>query len=85
MLLTEPRSVLSVMGRCESMEDDASLFAHDEGILDAEEAAALLRVSVKTLLRLARDGDLIGRKVGREWRFCHSDVVAFVRGGTVNR
>jgi excisionase family DNA binding protein len=68
------------MGRYEPMREVVSSYSEAEEILDAQEAAALLRVSIKTLLRLARDGALVGRKVGREWRFCRSDVVGFIRG-----
>lgn len=53
----------------------------DHEVLTAEEAAALLRVSTKTVLSLARDSSLPGEKVGRAWRFLKSDVLAFV-GGT---
>jgi excisionase family DNA binding protein len=73
------------MGRYGSMRDVVSTYGDTEKILDAQEAAALLRVSVKTLLKLARNGALVGRKVGREWRFCHADVVAFVRHGAAKR
>ena len=52
----------------------------DQEILTAQEAAALLRVSTKTVLALARAGSLPGEKVGRAWRFVRSDVVAYVRG-----
>jgi excisionase family DNA binding protein len=38
-------------------------------VLDAPGAAQLLRVSRKTVLRLAKAGELPGRKAGREWRF----------------
>ena len=49
-------------------------------ILTAEQAADLLQVSTKTVLQLARDSELRGHKVGRAWRFCRSDVLAYVRG-----
>jgi excisionase family DNA binding protein len=49
-------------------------------VLTADEAAALLRVSTKTVLGLARDGSLPGEKVGRAWRFLKTDVLAFVGG-----
>jgi excisionase family DNA binding protein len=52
----------------------------DHEVLTAEEAAALLRVSTKTVLALARAGSLPGEKVGRAWRFVRSDVLAYVRG-----
>lgn len=50
----------------------------DEAVLTGVEAAELLRVSVKTVLRLARDGELPGRKVGREWRFARADLLAWL-------
>lgn len=49
-------------------------------VLTAEEAAALLRVSPKTLLGLARDGELPGTKVGRAWRFLRADLINYVHG-----
>lgn len=52
----------------------------DNEVLTADEAAALLRVSTKTVLSLARAGSLPGEKVGRAWRFVKSDVLAYVRG-----
>jgi excisionase family DNA binding protein len=54
--------------------------AEEHEVLTANEAAALLRVSTKTVLSLARGGSLPGEKVGRAWRFVRSDVLAFVRG-----
>lgn len=56
--------------------------AEDHEVLTAEEAAALLRVSTKTVLSLARNGTLPGEKVGRAWRFLRSDVLEHVRGAT---
>lgn len=44
-------------------------------VLTADEAAQLLHVSTKTLLRLARDGELPGRKIGREWRFARKELL----------
>lgn len=49
-------------------------------VLTAEEAAAFLRVSTKTVLGLARSGDLAGTKVGRAWRFLRTDLTAYVHG-----
>lgn len=60
-------------GVCEKM-------AEEHEVLTTEEAAALLRVSTKTVLALAREGSLPGEKVGRAWRFLRSDVLAVVRG-----
>lgn len=54
--------------------------AEDHEVLTTKEAAALLRVSTKTLLSLAKSGALPGEKVGRAWRFLRSDVLDIVRG-----
>ncbi len=53
----------------------------DEQVLDAGAAAELLQVSTKTLLRLARGGEVPGRKVGRSWRFERGDLIAWLRAG----
>jgi excisionase family DNA binding protein len=52
-------------------------------ILTAEEAADFLRVSTKTVLKLARDGDLPAQKVGRAWRFCRSELLSYVAGSSL--
>lgn len=54
--------------------------AEDHEVLTTEEAAALLRVSTKTVLQLVRSGSMPGEKVGRAWRFLKSDVLTYVRG-----
>lgn len=50
----------------------------DDAVLTAEEAADLLKVSEKTVLKLARDGELPGQKVGRAWRFCRTDLLSYL-------
>ena len=42
--------------------------AHPE-VLDVDGAAKVLGVSRWLVLRLARQGEIPGRKIGREWRF----------------
>lgn len=54
----------------------------DVEVLTAGEAASLLRVSEKTLLRLARAGTLPGRKVGREWRFLRQELLRQLETGS---
>ncbi len=44
----------------------------DPEILDAEGAAAMLGVSVRYMVRLAREGTVPAKKVGRQWRFLRS-------------
>jgi excisionase family DNA binding protein len=49
-------------------------------VLTAAEVADELRISVGSVRKMAQKGDLIGRKVGDEWRFLLADVEAFARG-----
>lgn len=48
-------------------------------VLTAEEAAAYLRVSRKTLYRLVTAGKVPGQKVGHAWRFRREDLVSFLK------
>jgi len=56
-----------------------------EPLLDAIEAAALLRMHPKTLKKKARLGEIPGRHIGKYWRFRVSDLNDWVwrqeRGG----
>ena len=45
-----------------------------ERLLDAEEAAALLKIHPKTLRRMARHGRIAGTQIGRLWRFRASEL-----------
>src|ERR1700728_1824726 len=51
-------------------------------ILTLEQAAAYLQVSPRTCAELARSG-VIGRKVGREWRFLRDQLDQYVAQATV--
>ncbi len=44
----------------------------DPEILDTEGAAAMLGVPVRYMARLAREGTVPAKKVGRQWRFLRS-------------
>ncbi len=52
------------------MEDSESVSV----LFTAEEASKYLRLHVKSIYRLARDGKIPGRKVGGSWRF-HRDTL----------
>ena len=47
---------------------------NDNEILNADGAAKVLGISKGLLLRLAREGIVPGKKLGREWRFLRSDL-----------
>jgi len=50
-------------------------------ILNIEEASAFLGVSTKTFQKVLREGDMPGRKVGREWKFWRRALVEWVGRG----
>ena len=60
------------------MRDVEVMMEYQDEILTSEEASEFLKVSNKTVLRLARDGALPAQKIGRAWRFCRSELVAYV-------
>jgi excisionase family DNA binding protein len=50
-----------------------------ERYLTIEEVAARLRVSVMTVIRRIRTGELRARREGRLWRIAESDVEAYIK------
>jgi excisionase family DNA binding protein len=53
----------------------------DHEILNLQEAADFLGVSSKTFQKVLREGDVPGRKVGREWKFSRAALANWVGGG----
>lgn len=52
--------------------------ADPEATLDAKDVARLLKVSSRTVLRLAERGELTYFRVGDLWRFQRKDVTDFI-------
>ena len=52
----------------------------DAEILNADGAAAVLGITKRTLLQMAREGTIPGTKLGREWRFLRSALRRHVAG-----
>ena len=50
-------------------------------ILNVEEAAELLGVSVKTFNKVLHSEDLPARKIGREWKFSRRALIEWVGSG----
>jgi excisionase family DNA binding protein len=48
-------------------------------IMTVREAAQFLRVSRNTLYRCLKQGDLPGRRIGREWRLLKSELIRWMR------
>jgi excisionase family DNA binding protein len=49
-----------------------------EDVLTAEEAADLLRSDAATVISMAEDGTLPGRKVGDDWRFARAAILRWL-------
>lgn len=47
-------------------------------IVDVGYVCRILGVTADTVQSLLRTGELKGRKVGRAWRICKSDIMAYV-------
>jgi excisionase family DNA binding protein len=47
-------------------------------VLDAKEVARILKVSVRTVVRLAERNEIVAFKVGDLWRFHRSDVDNYI-------
>lgn len=53
----------------------------DNGILNLEQAASLLEISEKTLIKLLKEEHLPARKLGREWRFSKDRLIQWLAEG----
>ncbi|HEY7164410.1 MAG TPA: helix-turn-helix domain-containing protein [Candidatus Binatia bacterium] len=49
-----------------------------EEIMTPSEVAALLKIHLKTVYKLAEKGTIPGNRIGRSWRFSRSDVLELV-------
>ena len=50
-------------------------------VLTVDQAAELLQVEADDVRALADSGELLGRKIGEEWRFLRRAVLAWLGGG----
>ncbi len=50
-----------------------------EEILEVKDVAKILKVSTRTVIRLAERDELVAFKVGDLWRFRHSDVDNYIQ------
>lgn len=47
-------------------------------LLDIKQVQEILGLSERTIFRLISSGELVGFKVGRQWRFEESDITDFI-------
>ena len=50
-----------------------------EEILEVKDVANILKISTRTVIRLAERGELVAFKIGDLWRFRRSDVDEYIR------
>jgi excisionase family DNA binding protein len=55
-----------------------------EEIMTPSEVAALLKIHLKTVYKLAERGVIPGNRIGRSWRFSRSDVLELVSSKGMN-
>ncbi len=55
--------------------------ARTDEVLTLAETAALLKVSADTVRSRAEEGELPGRRFGKEWRFARTAVLAWLADG----
>lgn len=55
--------------------------SEEREILNIEEAAALLGVSIKTFNKVLHSEDIPARKIGREWKFSRRALIEWVGSG----
>ena len=54
-------------------------------VITPSQVAALLKIHVKTVYRLAEMGVIPGNKIGRNWRFSKKTVLRLVSGNSNQR
>lgn len=64
-----------------SNRERANPMSTEREILNIEEAAALLGVSIKTFNKVLHAEDMPARKIGREWKFSRKALVDWVGRG----
>ncbi len=52
----------------------------DEAILTIPEVAAMLRISEKSVYKLAQTGELLDNKMGNQWRFRRAELDGWIDG-----
>jgi excisionase family DNA binding protein len=55
-----------------------------EEIMTPSEVAALLKIHLKTVYKLAEKGVIPGNRIGRSWRFSRNDVIDLVTTKSMN-
>jgi excisionase family DNA binding protein len=74
-----PRADGGVIDDARARESRLAPMQHD--ILNIDEAAELLRVSIKTFNKVLHNQNMPARKIGREWKFSRQALIDWVGSG----
>jgi excisionase family DNA binding protein len=66
-----------------AMNETGAVMKRD--VLNVEEAAQYLGFSAYTVREKARDGEIPGRKIGKEWRFSRRRLLEWLEAGESQR
>lgn len=50
------------------------------GLYNVKQVAAILKISVRTVMKYVGNGSLKGQKIGGKWRFTREAIESFVKG-----
>jgi excisionase family DNA binding protein len=77
--LSQPRRVTVELGDNRPTLGSYSFQPHEPPeVMNAEQVAELLQLEAKVVLELAESGKLPGRKLGKQWRFARTAVIAWL-------
>ena len=83
-LSSHPRRVTVELGQSGPTLGSYSFQPHEPAeppeVMNADQTAELLQLDTKLVLELAEAGKLPGRKLGKEWRFSRTAVIAWLAG-----
>lgn len=79
-LTTPKRGTLSTDGGAPQLGSYSFQTYDPPEVMNVEQTAQLLSVDPKVVLELAESGKLPGRRLGYEWRFARSAVLAWLAG-----
>jgi excisionase family DNA binding protein len=51
----------------------------NDEVMTLEEVAGFLKIGEQTVYNLTRDAEIPSRKIGREWRYLKSEVLAYLK------
>ena len=55
-----------------------------DNVLSVRDVALFLKINEQTVYRLARNGKIPARKIGKQWRFSRDEIEAMVRSAVTD-